>query len=465
MMRNFVSAAAAILCYAGYICSVAVFCGRRLSGSRFGARLFGLLLFVGGALCDYAGRAGVVSYMIMMLSYHILLIGLTMVFFRERAEKKVFVSAFLIAVTTLVENFCVSLFSCLELFYLHAVKRIADPMLGEWESLRVVCAGLVVAALVIFGLSRYFSPVLYGKSKKWYVTLAAPLFATVLMIDAANWGAGRGVMLRSGGNMGLYRDQLFSCAGSCFLTALAMLAAGFYVFGMNWICTEQEKSAQYRMQVAAYGMLEEQYRQSERLRHDLKNHVLALSGFLEKREWDGMERYLRDMRDSAGFGNGETITGNRTVDLFLCQKQRTAENRQIAWECDAQMPPQCRIREFDLCVLLGNLLDNAIEACGRLQRDTACGGVPFIRIRIVPVRQCLLLEIKNSTSAADGQTADETAERTEKESHGIGLLNVRDVVRRYDGTMKLENADGVFGVSILIPYPDGGTAHDTEQAV
>ncbi len=462
MTRDFVGAAAAVLCYAVYVCGVAVFCRRHLRASWFCGQIFGLFFFLGGVLCDCAGRRGAVPNIVATLSYHMLSFVLTLIFFRERTEKKVFTAAVLIAVTTFAENFCVSLFSCLELFYLHEGKRMIDPVLGEWESWCIVCASLMLTTLGIFSFSGYFSTVLCGKTKRWYLTLTIPLLAAVLVVDVANWGAAGGVMVRSGGSMGLYCDQLFSYAGTCVLTALSMSAVGFYVFGMNRIYTEQEKSAQCHMQIAAYRVLEEQYRQSERLRHDLKNHVLALSGFLEKKEWDGMARYLNDMRDSVDFGSGEEITGNRTADILLYQKRKTAESKNILWECDAQMPPQCHIREFDLCVLLGNLLDNAIEACGRLRR--AEDNIRFIRIRIGTVRRCLLLEIENSMT--DKRKEDAAAgQNTGKESHGIGLANVRDVVRRYDGTMNIESGEGIFTVSLLLPFPDGGAAHTAEQTV
>ena len=464
MMRDLLGAAAAALCYAGYICSVAVFCGRHLRALRFCEPIFGLLLFLGGVFWDYAGRSGAASYMVMMLSYHILFVGAIFLFFREKAEKKVFTAAVLIAVTTLVENFCVSLLSCLELFYLHVVKRIeASCIVGE-ESWRIVGGGLIFTAFSVSALSGYFPAILYGKSKRWYLILSVPLFAAALMVDVANWGAAGGIMVRSGGSMDLYRDQLFSYAGNCVLTALSAFGAGSCVFGMNRLYREQEKSAQYRVQVAAYRMLEDQYRHAERLRHDLKNHLLTLSGFLESREWDKMAGYLNDMRNIADFGGGEEITGNRTVDLLLYQKRKAAESGNITWECDAQMPPQCRIREFDLCVLLGNLLDNAVEACGRLCQEG--DDTPFIRIRIGKVKNCLLLEIENSMMA-DRREADAAfGQKSGKEFHGIGLSNVRDVVRRYDGTMHIEKSGGVFAVSVLIHFPDAGSAaHDTGQTV
>ena len=162
--------------------------------------------------------------------------------------------------------------------------------------------------------------------------------------------------------------SFYSLAEFLVLDFLSIVATGFYVFGMNRIYLEQEKSDQYRSQVAVYKMLTEQYRQSERLRHDMKNHIIALSALSRNKEWEKLDDYLKNMEDIA-LDVGGDMTGNRAVDALLYQKRGWAEEENIEWECDAQMPRGCCINEFDLCVLFGNILDNALEACGRMRGD------------------------------------------------------------------------------------------------
>ena len=232
-------------------------------------------------------------------------------------------------------------------------------------------------------MSKHLEPVFCGKRGKWYLILAVPLLVIVAMYDVASLGASYGVMVRSGGNMGLYYDQLFSFAEFLVLDLLSIAATGFYVFGMNRIYLEQEKSGQYHSQIAVYKMLAEQYRQSERLRHDMKNHIIALSALSRNREWEKIDGYLRNMGDIVLDAGGD-MTGNKAVDALLYQKRKRAEEENIKWECDVQMPKGCCINEFDMCVLFGNILDNALNACGRMQSDLVMKVFSQYRMKRLP---------------------------------------------------------------------------------
>ncbi|MDE6014197.1 MAG: ATP-binding protein [Acetatifactor sp.] len=279
----------------------------------------------------------------------------------------------------------------------------------------------------------------------------------ITVFDVANWGASHGIVVRSGGSTGVYYDQIFSYAEFFVLTLLSMFAAGFYVFGMTRIYFEQEKSSQYHSQIAVYKMLTEQYRQSERLRHDMKNHIIVLSALFQNKEWEKMGDYLKNMEGS-GLENGGDMTGNKAVDALLYQKRKQANEKNIKWECDVQMPKGYSINEFDLCVVFGNILDNALEACGRMRCDESC----FINIQAKTVKKCFLIEVKNSVDMVEKNTVGFTNKENPQE-HGIGLLNVGDVVHEYNGVLNIKSEKGIFITSVLIPFPDA--AHDIKTAV
>lgn len=438
-------------CYLGYLCVADKFCKKYLGTSKKKELLFISLSFSGWLFLNVMNRRYSGPYLLFMMLEHFLFVGLVLLFFQGVWEKKLLAASVLMTVMRLVLNISEPVLICSVLFYRHTVKKIPEPFLNEWEAGVIASVCFCMAMLAVSRLSKYFASVFYGKPGKWYVMLAAPLLAVILLIDVASWGACYGIMIRSGGNMGLYYDQIFSHTEFCMLAVIFMSAAGFYLFAMDRIYLEQKKNCQYHAQAAAYKMLEEQYNRSERLRHDLKNHILALLGLWEEQEWEKLGSYLKKMENGAGIADCEEATGNRVVDVLLNQKRKLAQGQGIVWESDVQIPGQCGISEMDLCILFGNILDNAVEACERSgEREDGQEDRPFIRVRAGAVKKCFLLEAVNSVEAAN-HPGSGCAGKENPQEHGIGLLNVGDVVRRYNGVMDTEIQNSIFTISVLIP--------------
>ena len=444
-------------CYLGYLCVADKFCKKILESSKKNELLFVIFSFVSWLTLNIVSRWFLVPHIFSVTVEHILFMGLVLMFFRESREKKILAASVLIIVMTLVSTFFTSFLSCFVLLFQHMMRSVSEPLLSEWETGVISGISCCFVIFAIYWLSGRMEPIFCGKRKKWYVILALPLLMIITVFDVANWGASHGIMVRSGGSTGMYYNQIFSYAEFLVLTLLSMFAAGFYVFGMNRIYFEQEKSSQYHSQVAVYKMLTEQYRQSERLRHDMKNHVIVLSALFRNKEWEKMGDYLKNMEGS-GLEDGADMTGNKAVDALLYQKRKLANEKNIKWECDVQMPKGYAINEFDLCVLFGNILDNALEACGRVR----CGESCFINIQAKTVKKCFLIEVKNSVDMAEKYINGFTKKENPQE-HGIGLLNVGDVVHGYNGVLNIESEKGIFVTSVLIPLNDA--AHDIKTAV
>ena len=442
-----------LLCYAGYAWSMAVFCRFHLGCSRGKEKLFAILFAAFFMAVVITGEILYIPYILYAMLQHVFTAGLVVLLFWSETEKKVFAAVALITIRELVGTFADSLLSCLALVVKDVVNEGQTVGVSIWGSYLIGSAALAVTVGVTCFLSGRLTTVFRNKMKKWYVVLAVPLVFIVIVLDVVNFGASHGIMVVSDANgadyWNVYYNQIFSHMAMCILTVLSMCAAGFYVFGMNRIYMEQQKKEQYRSQIAFYQMLEEQYGQMEKLRHDMKNHIIALRGLLEKREWEKMQSYLNQMMETGNLGAGEEVTGSRAVDALLYGKKKQAQRENIVWECNMHIPHGCRISEFDLCVLLVNLLDNAVEACERMEEDAQ----KFIRIRLVTVKRCLLLEVENSTSM---KRMEETCvSRKEKpEEHGIGLMNIRESAEKYNGAVNVELEGGCFVCSVLLPLDD-----------
>ncbi len=442
--------------YLGYLWAADKFCKKFLGVSKRREWLFLVVSFCGWLFCNFLGRLSSVLYAFCMFLNPVFFIGLVVVLFQSEREKRILAASMLVAVR-LAADFFASFLSCLELLFLHIVKKIPEPFSKDWAIELISGIGYCFAILAVRWMSKHLETVFCCKPRKWYIILAVPLLMIITVYDVASLGASNGIMVRSGGNMGLYYDQIFSLAEFLVLDVLSMAAAGFYVFGMNRIYLEQEKSSQYHSQISVYKMLAEQYRQSERLRHDMKNHIIALAALSRNKEWEKIDGYLKNM-EGIVLDIGGDLTGNKAVDALLYQKRKQAEEEDIKWECDMQMPKECCINEFDLCVLIGNILDNALEACGRMPKDEC----RFINILAKTVKKCFLIEVKNSMDRTEKFTEGFT-NKGDSQEHGIGLLNVGDVVHSYNGVMNAEAKNGIFVISILMPFPDD--AHDMKTDV
>lgn len=270
--------------YLGYLWAAGKFCKKFLGASKRRERLFLPVSFCGWLLCGILGRLSFVLYAFSVFLYPACFIGLVVLLFQSDRGKRILAASMLVTVR-LIADFSASFLSCLELIFLHVVKKIPEPFTKQWVIGLISGIGYCFAILAVRWMSKHLETVFCGKPEKWYVLLAVPLLMIITVYDVANLGASNGILVRSGGNMGLYYDQIFGFAEFLVLDLLSMAAAGFYVFGMNRIYTEQEKSGQYHLQISVYKMLAEQYRQSERLRHDMKNHIIALAALSRNKEW------------------------------------------------------------------------------------------------------------------------------------------------------------------------------------
>ena len=399
-----------------------------------------------------------------------ILIQITLVFlivwlYRGEREAKILAAAVLLATTLLFSNFTESLLIMVYLFVVHLTGRdIWTMQRGLLEAL-LWCVRVLSIAGILSVLSKRMKGFFTNRMPRWYRMLSVPLFGIVFLWDLADGFARYGIFLRGGDHLNLYYNPLLSEAGICVSSAFCLCAAGFYVFGMERIETEQRKKEQYRSQVAFYRMLGEQYQKMESLRHDIKNHIIGLQGLLDNREWDKMAGYLQRMAEAGGVAHTEDMTGNDVVDALLYYKRERAARADIRWECTVNIPKACTVDEFHLGVIFGDILDNAAAACERVKRTEE----RFIKIQAGMVRRCLLIEVTNSSASEEdvakaGKDGGKIgAGKTDGIFMGTGLQNVRDAVDKYDGTLTLERKESTFRISILLPC--GSTVCDSNSSV
>lgn len=445
----------ALLCNFSYAWCAASFGKKHLQGKPAEKGVFCGLLFCAYSIGTLLGERNNIPYFLYAAGCHLLLAGLVMAVFREEKEKKLLAAVSLLAMTKLIWNFCDAFLS---VAWLLTVHRRADgwqtAVISEWGGRVITVLTCAAGILAINSLSKSLTSVFAEKRKSWYLCLAAPLACMVLIMDLISWAASRGIMVHDWGEYSLYENQLFSHGAMCIFTGLAIVASGFFVFGMDRIDREEKAGEQYRMQVRYYQMIEEQYSRMEHLRHDMKNHMIVLGKLVQDRQWDMAGSYLKEMEQAGRIEPGEEATGSYAMDALLYHKRCLAEKKGIRWQCDIALGKDFLIKEMDLCIIVGNILDNAIEACCRMREKEYAAAkteeMPYIRVYAGRIKKCLLLEVRNSTDLPDSQTVGKS-QKENPGQHGLGLRSVKAAAAVYNGTVETEVENGVFITSVLLP--------------
>ena len=192
-------------------------------------------------------------------------------------------------------------------------------------------------------------------------------------------------------------------------------------------------------------LLQAHIEETSRARHDLHHHILALNGFLQSKDWSQLEAYLKDY--ATHIPESKTIfCKNLALNALLCHYQENAEAARIDTAFSVSLPDQLPFPSTDLCVILGNLLENAVEACERMHSDKR-----FIRLSLSMTSSTILvMVIENSFEGSIRKSGTAFLSTKETNRKGIGISSVIHVADNYNGIHKFEYDDQIFKVSIML---------------
>ena len=181
------------------------------------------------------------------------------------------------------------------------------------------------------------------------------------------------------------------------------------------------------------------------IKHDLKNHMLSISSLVNKGEKEETLNYIAEIMSNFSAGQNFASSGNIIIDSIINFKLQEAEQKEIVSELDINIPEKVDMPSFDMTIILGNLLDNAIKAASEAK------GKKYINIIAKYDKGRLLLHIDNPY---EGEIHEDKGRllttKTDKDNHGLGLNNVKKVVQKYNGTINIDYNQNVFSVTLLM---------------
>ena len=352
--------------------------------------------------------------------------------------------------------------------------------------LPVLAAAALTVSRISIGYGDYFLPQALQQvfSGQWTGVLAAAALLLYLVLHRQRifWRALGIVTAWSAGALAVWTflswlqdGHLYRYLSSAFT---ALFQRGFYdgllywltlwlvlvsAFLSAWELTQSIARAQAETQSLTlrnqlildnYQALSRKMREGAALRHEFSHRLIAMDSLLQAGDLAGLKRCLALWRAENSSASPLSFTENMAVNIILQDAAGRASASGINFQASAPVPGDLPIPDEDLCTLLMNLLDNALEAAAR----TPEGSQKFIRFKMKSTGGILTIQSENSF---DGHVETDSrgqlrTTKADPESHGFGLTQMRAVIKKYRGTLDLHYAKLLFTVRITLKLPGHG---------
>lgn len=185
------------------------------------------------------------------------------------------------------------------------------------------------------------------------------------------------------------------------------------------------------------------YNKMRGIRHDYRNNLQVMQAFLETGELDSLGKYLAELVNEMNQVDTIIRTGNVLIDSLVNTKMSIAKNNGVNVDATAFAPKELTIDATDIATILGNLLNNAIEATMHSKNQDK-----FIRIYIAPMKDMLYINVTNSMDKSPkiNFTSIKAPNRM-----GFGLRRIDATVKKYNGFLNRQWEEGVFSTEVTLP--------------
>lgn len=235
---------------------------------------------------------------------------------------------------------------------------------------------------------------------------------------------------------------------SIALGAIVLILTVLIVSSLYYVQKEKSMEIKQRDMVLEgnYTKFYNLYNENRYLSHDLKNHLNILEDYMRHKEYEKAYDYMTKLREPILRIEQYSHSGNRIIDMVLNDKFAEAERENIKVNQRIATVGEIEISDQDLCTMLSNLLDNALEACQKCTDQE-----PWIDVSLRKIKNGLILKVSNSVHEKNvTATGKYSTTKGDKKRHGVGLESVNYVLKKYDGNIKIESDDKMFSVSIVI---------------
>ena len=239
-----------------------------------------------------------------------------------------------------------------------------------------------------------------------------------------------------------------SCAGLLFINLLVFVLFRRMQRQMLLKRETDLLTSQLALQEASIHNLETAYNRTRHFRHDIKNHILLMNMLAEQEKYDELKNYLKDMSGVIDESSYVRISGISAVDAILNEKLYEAQSRSITNSYDVVNLDKNDVKPLDLCIILSNALDNAIEANSRIEDADA----RWLKLKIHGNGAFTVISVSNPVVQSPRKSGGNSfvTSKEDADNHGFGLKSIESTVAKYKGEMLCKCEEGVFTLVVRL---------------
>ncbi len=366
-----------------------------------------------------------------------IILGSICAIYVERSKK------FLCVLVVMLYHFCVSLFDFFFAFISMIFLKQDFEQAVFWHTNSAWKCGIYIVSRVVITMCIWF----IGKKKKTGIKMA-DYREMIIVVDVVL------CFLITQYHIKLEAMSAGTQNMEGGITSLSLLSVVLVIFCItvlvlkNRAIQKENEFLMLRDEMIQHNFweLERSYEQSHRLIHDIKNHFLILKDYEKQKDYVGLHKYLEEIENSYKEIRVCTWTGNRIVDLMIGQKKEMAEQYGIEFLVTAIPISHWQMNDSELCSLFGNLLDNAIEACQRIEHKEK-----QVYVNIEKQGRLIFIKVKNTIEEIPVmKNGRPISSKGNKKKHGYGIKNIDRIVNKYEGEILYQVLENHFQVSITL---------------
>ncbi|HAT4119854.1 TPA: GHKL domain-containing protein [Clostridium perfringens] len=205
---------------------------------------------------------------------------------------------------------------------------------------------------------------------------------------------------------------------------------------------------QLNYQKKYYEKVMDNYDEAKKAFHDMNNHIIVIKYFLENKDYNNMNEYIKSLSKKIVTNNDKNICKNKIINAICVEKSDICKSEEINISFDIVINKELNIDDLDLCIILGNLIDNAIEACEKIN-NKKIQKVIQVSSRVY-LNQIYIKVINSKNNKLKKHNCKFLTSKKDKKNHGIGLENVKESVYKNDGEIEIKDSKNTFEVSLYM---------------